>query len=268
MTAGDARSPLVLDGQVDEGRREELGETAEGRRHSGSAPKGFYYDHRIARLRESAGRVLDSARVGVGGRRRLEAGDVGHGDRTLERVFLKIGVEAQVDGALRLRAGEPPRAEEGLGNGGDARGLIVQLDVVPHLGPLHERGVDPVDPGPAPRRVHGAGGPEHEEGDPIAEGIEDGHARVLEADDVVDNRRHRPPLRLGTAVREGDGDLLVRGEDQLGRPLAAVVDQRVVQTAVGRARVQRDVLDTGRAQQVHDEVGAVTGRRRHAAGAD
>ena len=39
---------------------------------------------------------------------------------------------------------------------------------------------------------------------------------ALDADDVVDDGRHRAPLGLGVAVREGDGDLFVRGEHQVG----------------------------------------------------
>ena len=61
---------------------------------------------------------------------------------------------------------------------------------------------------------------------------------------------------------EADGDLLMSGEDQLGRPIASVVDQRVVQPAVGRARVQRDVLDARRTEEVDDQVRAVLGSHR------
>jgi hypothetical protein len=39
---------------------------------------------------------------------------------------------------------------------------------------------------------------------------------VLEPDDVVDDRRHRPSLGLGVAVGERDRDLLVRGEQGSG----------------------------------------------------
>ena len=269
MTARDARSPLVLDGQVHERRREELGETAERRRHAGTAPEGLHHDHRKARVHEPAGRVVDGARVGVRRRRRLEAPDVGHRYRTRERLLLQARVETQVDGTLRLRAGEAPCAEERLGNGGDARRLVVQLDVVPDLGALHQRGVDPVDPGPALGRVHRAGGAEHQDGDPVAEGVEDGHARVLEADDVVDDGRHRPPLGLGVAVREGDGDLLVRGEHQLGSTRASIVHEGVVKAAERRPRVDRDVLDADGAQEIDDEIGPVARRlvrRRHQPG--
>ena len=86
---------------------------------------------------------------------------------------------------------------------------------------------------------------------------------MLETDDVVHQGRHRRPLGLGIAVGEGDRDLFVGGEDQLGPSGPAVVDQRVVQATKGRARIEGDVLDADRAQQVHHQVGAIARRRRH-----
>jgi hypothetical protein len=80
---------------------------------------------------------------------------------------------------------------------------------------------------------------------------------VLEADDVVHDGGHRRALGLGVAVGQGDGDLLVGGEDQLGGTVAAVVDQRIVQAAIGRAGIERDVLDADGAQEVDHEIGAV-----------
>ena len=82
---------------------------------------------------------------------------------------------------------------------------------------------------------------------------------MLEPDDVVHDGRHRPPLRLGVAVGERDGDLLVGGEDQLGPALAAVVHERVVEPAEGRAGVEGDVLDADRAQEIDDQVRTVAG---------
>ena len=86
---------------------------------------------------------------------------------------------------------------------------------------------------------------------------------MLKADDVVHDRGHRRALRLGVSVRERDRDFFVGGEDELGRPAAAVVHERVVEPAEGRAGVQGNVLDTDGAQEVHDEVGAVPRCRRH-----
>ena len=207
-------------------------------------------------------RAASSMRAWIGVRRgrRLEARGVGDGTGALQRLLLKPGVEAEVDRTLRLRSGQPPGAQERLGDGGHARRLVVQLHVVADLRALHQRGVDPVDPRPATRGVHGARRAEHEDGRAVAEGVEDRHARVLQADDVVDDRGHRPALRLRVAVGEGDGDLLVGGEDQLGSAVAAVVDEGVVQPAVGRAGIQGHVLDADRAQEVDDEVGAVSRR--------
>ena len=164
---------------------------------------------------------------------------------------------------MRLGAGDAPRAQERLREGRNAGRLVVELDVVAHLRALHERGVDPVDPGPAPRGVHGPGGAEHQNRGAVTERVEDRHARVLQAHDVVHDRRHRCAPGLGVAVGHRHRDLLVRGQDQLGRPIAAVVDERVVQPAVGRPGIERDVFDADGAQQVDDEVGAVGGCRFH-----
>jgi len=87
--------------------------------------------------------------------------------------------------------------------------------------------VDPVDPRAAARGVHRSGGAEHEDRRAVAEGVEDGHARVLQTDDVVHGGGHRRAARLGVAVGERDRDLLVQREDQL-RVALAVVDERVV----------------------------------------
>ena len=77
-----------------------------------------------------------------------------------------------------------------------------------------------------------------------------------QADDVVDDRAHRPSRRLGVPVGDVDRDLLVRAQDDLGLP-AAVIDQRVVQSAVGRAGIERDVLDAKGLKEVDDHVRAV-----------
>ena len=79
------------------------------------------------------------------------------------------------------------------------------------------------------------------------------HRRVEQADDVVNDRAHRPSGDLRESVRDVDRDLLVRAEDDLGLP-AAVVDEGVVQSAVRRAGIERDVLDAKGLEEVDDDV--------------
>ena len=82
---------------------------------------------------------------------------------------------------------------------------------------------------------------------------------MKEADDVVHDRAHRLARRLRVAVRERDGDLLVRAQDDLGLALA-VVHERVVEAAVRRTGVDGDVLDPEALQQIDDDVRAEAGR--------
>ena len=78
---------------------------------------------------------------------------------------------------------------------------------------------------------------------------------MLETDDVVDDGRHGRPLRLGVAVREGDGDLLVGGEHELGPARSPIIYEGVVKSAKGRPRVDGDMLDADGAKEIDDEIG-------------
>src|SRR5262249_50322 len=152
-------------------------------------------------------------------------------------------VETQIDWALRLRAGDAPCTEERFRQRRHTGRLVVELDVVAYLRPLHERGVDPVDPGPPMSAIHGSGAAQHQNWRPIENRVEDRYARVLQAYDVVDDRRHRGPASLGVTVGQGHGDLLVGGQDEFGGAIAAIVDERIVQPPVRGARVESDVVD-------------------------
>src|SRR5207253_11381430 len=83
------------------------------------------------------------------------------------------------------------------------------------------------------------------------------HARMLEADDVVNDGRHRRALGLGVAVGEGHGDLLVRGQHELGPPRARVVHEGVVETPERRPRIDGDVLDAHGVEELDHEIRAI-----------
>jgi hypothetical protein len=74
------------------------------------------------------------------------------------------------------------------------------------------------------------------------------------ADDVVYDRRHRPAGRLGVAMRDLHRDLLMLTEQER-RIVTAVVDQRIVQAAIARAGIERDIRKTVMLDQVDDNVG-------------
>ena len=61
---------------------------------------------------------------------------------------------------------------------------------------------------------------------------------------------------LGVAVRDGDRVLLVERQHDLRRAVAEIVDDAVVQPAVGRAGHERYVGDLKLAQHRRDRVGA------------
>jgi hypothetical protein len=77
---------------------------------------------------------------------------------------------------------------------------------------------------------------------------------VQHADHVVHDRHHRLAGRLGVAVGDLHRDLFVLAE-QDRRLVAAVIDQRVVQAAIARARIERDIGEAVMLDQVDDDVG-------------
>jgi len=79
---------------------------------------------------------------------------------------------------------------------------------------------------------------------------------VLEADDVVNDSRHRRALGLGVAVGEGHGDLLVRGQHELGPPRARVVHEGVVETPERRPGFDGNVLDAHGVEELDHEIRA------------
>ena len=70
-------------------------------------------------------------------------------------------------------------------------------------------GVNPIDERPPPAFVHRAGGADDEDRAAIDIGVIDAHGGMQHADDVVDDRHHRPAGRLGVTVGDLHGDLLV-----------------------------------------------------------
>ena len=112
MAAGTLGRPAYSAARSISGAAEQLGQPAERRRHAGPAAEELHDDHRVPRLDQPPGGVVDGARIGVRGRRRLEARRIRHRDRAGERLLLERRVQAEVHRALRLGAREPPHAEE------------------------------------------------------------------------------------------------------------------------------------------------------------
>ena len=106
----------------------------------------------------------------------------------------------------------------------------------------------PFDPGPALRCVPRAGRADDQHRRAVAPRVEDRHRRVHEADVRVQRRGHHAIGRLAVALRDRHRVLVVQAQDHLRRAVAEVVDEAVVQPAVARAGIERDVRDVERAQ--------------------
>ena len=133
--------------------------------------------------------------------------------------LLHLGVEIDVDRALRRGVGDPGGADQRLARGAGRSRLVVPFGVVAHQRALVARGVDPVDPGPAFDRIDRAGGAKDEHRHAVAPGVEHRHGRVLQPDIGMHRRGHRLAVDFGIAVRDGDRRFLVHAKQHLRHAL-------------------------------------------------
>ncbi len=126
--------------------------------------------------------------------------------------------------------------------------------------------MDPIDPGTALGGVHGAGGAKNQDRHAVAPGVEDRHGRMKQPDIGVHRRRHRLAGDLGVAMGDRNRGFLVQAEQHLRPRIADVVDEAVMQAAIARARIERDIGDVEVAQRLGDDVAAEA--RRIGAGGD
>jgi hypothetical protein len=119
---------------------------------------------------------------------------------------------------------------------------------------LHVGGVDPVDEGAALALVHRAGRADDEDRRAVDIRVIDAHGGVQHADHVMHDGDHRLARDLGVAMRDLHRDLLVLAQ-QHRRLVAAVIDQRVVQPAIARARIERDIGESELLDEIDDDVG-------------
>ena len=185
-----------------------------------------------------ASRLAASAPAGAGGRWRARSGNDGG---EVERRLLHRGVEADVGRCARVAARERVRPHERLERRRHGCRLVVPLDVAADQRTLVGGRVDPVDPRPPPRRVDGPGRAEHEHRHAVAEGVEQRHRRVHQADVGVERDSHRPLGHLRVAVGDRDGVLLVQRDHHLRLLVAEIVDEAVVEAPIARARVEAQV---------------------------
>ncbi len=77
---------------------------------------------------------------------------------------------------------------------------------------------------------------------------------MQQPDNVMHDRHHRLAARLGIAVGDLHRDLFMIAE-QHRRLVLAIIHQRVVQTAIARAGVERDIGKLVLLDQIDDDVG-------------
>ena len=213
-------------------------------------------EQRTARLAEEVQRGPDRFGVRTVRSRRPVPSDIGDGRRRGQALFLQAHVEADVNRRGRRRPGDRIGLGERVQRRLDRGGLVVPLDVRPDQRALVGGGVDPVDPGTPPGRVHRAGRPDDQHGHAVAPGVVDRHGRVHQADVAVQRDGHRPPGHLGVAVRDRDRVLLVQADEHPRIAVAVVVHQAVVQPAVARAGDQREVAQVEAAEEFGHRVAA------------
>jgi hypothetical protein len=237
----------------------------------GRAADIFGEQHRKPRRQQAVGDRRERRRVGRHRHRRLGIAERRQLDFGGERLLLQPGVVTHVDRALRLGHHRPVSAGEGIRHALDAAGLVIPFDVMADLLALDVGGVDPVDEGAAPALVHRAGGADDEDRGAIHIGVVDAHGRMQQSDHVVHDGDHRAAGRLGVAMGDLHGDLLMLAQ-QHRRAVAAVIDERVVQAAKARPGIERDIGKPELLDQVDDHIGLPAplriGLRRRMAGAD
>ena len=169
-------------------------------------------------------------------------------------MLLQAAVEHDHDRRHRRGERDLIGAHGRLGEVGQRPRRVVPLGVVAD----HRRGVlhAVVPLGAAPDRRVGVVAEDHVHRHAIAPRVVDRHRRMLQADRPVRHHRKRFALRLEVGVRHRHRRLFVAAGEELGTPVAAVVDERFVQPAEARARVRADVVEPERLEHVDHEVGA------------
>ena len=215
-----------------------------------------HQDDGVVRGLEDRRRVLDEfgRRCGIG--ERHETGGLDRRERLRQPCLLHLGIEIDVDRPFGRCVRDPGGAYERLAGGGGGGGLVVPFGVVANDRSLIARGVNPVDPRPALDGVHRTGRAEDDDRLAIAPSVEDRHGGVEQPDVGMHGRGHGLAGYLGVALGDGDRAFLVQTEQHLRRLVAQEVDDRIVQPAIARAGIEREIGNVERAQHRRDAVAA------------
>jgi len=202
---------------------------------------------------QQTGSLVQRAGVAMGQTERGPARD-GRAASAGQRLFLQLRIDRQQHRPVGRGHGELMRPHQGLSEAAQALGLVVPFDEVAHHGGRILGGMHPF----RPLALLGVQGVAAHDDDrhPVAVGVVDRHGRVLQSDGAMHHHRQRGVSGLGVAMGHGHPDLLVGDSQQLGRGVAAVIDQGLVQPAKTGGRIGGDVFDAQRLDDVGHVVGA------------
>ncbi len=214
------------------------------------------HHHRMLRRLDQGGRLVDQLGRGRRLRVRHVARDIDRSERLGELRLLHLRVEIDVDGAHGRGIGHPGPAQQGFARRRRGGRLVVPFRIVAYDRALIAGGVDPVDPRAALGSVDRAGRAQDDDGRAVAPGVEHRHGGVKQPDVGMHRRRHRLVGHLGVAVGDRDRGFLMQAEQHLRHLVAEIVDDRVVQPAVARSWIERDIGDLQRPQRIGHHVAA------------
>jgi hypothetical protein len=127
----------------------------------------------------------------------------------LQHLLLVCNVKADKGRAFRIRIREQLRFRDRSDGRARRAGLVVPLSEVTNEGALVLRGVDPLDPGPAARRIDRSRGVQDDDRRAINPGVVDGHDRMHQSDIAVYDREGWAFVHLGPPVRQCNRMFLV-----------------------------------------------------------
>ena len=233
------------------------------------ARRAIDHDHRPLGIGEQPRGFVH--RAGIALRRR--AGEKFRNVELLAVIADRLGLQAAVERhhhrAIRRRGRDLVHAHERLREMLRRHRRVVPLGIVAHdrvdvLGGMEGRHARRALRGVEIVAAH------DDDGNAVAPGVVDRHGGVLQPDHAVDQRHQRLAGRLEVAVAHRDAGLLVHAGEEFRHRVLAVIDQRLVDAAIARGRIGRQVFDVERLDHVDHEIGTgravVVRRQRRRAG--
>ena len=238
---------------------QQLGQLDQECHAGGRACQAVGHQHGTRGIDEKTRRFRNGARIALRRGRQGELRDPGRGAGG-NRPLLQLAVGDDHHRTTRRRHRDLVRTDRRLAEMWQRHRRVVPLRVVAHDRRRVLHAVHPLDAGLAHGGVERVA-EDQIHGDPVAVGVVNRHRGVLHADGAMCEHRERLAFDLVVAVRHGDRRLFMAARDQLGLAVAAVVDDRFVQSAEARAGVRADIVNAERFDHVDHIVGTAAALR-------